>query len=101
MTIPARFTDDLIALHRLIAREEIFKDASFNMVSARFTVGCRRTFIEGPTWGSIAGRDRLSEDRVLFPESEDLVLGCWQVDGRGESLKSAHSCALHDCHPFL
>ena len=80
MTIPSSFSNDLLALHGLIAREEILKDACFNVVSTRGAIGGGWPLEEGPTRRSIAGGDALSEDILLFPEGQDLVLGGREVD---------------------
>ena len=82
MAIPASFTDYLVALHRLVTREEILKDSGFNMVSSRLTVCGGRTLIEGPTRGAFTSSDAFGEDRVLLPEGEDLMFGGRQVDRR-------------------
>ena len=40
MGIPARFTQYVVAIHRFIAREEVFNAASQNMADMRFAIGC-------------------------------------------------------------
>ena len=76
--VPARFSRHGVALHRLIARDQVFEDARHHVVDARPVVRRRRAFIEDEeAIARQAGLRRalhaLQEDGVLLPEIEDAL----------------------------
>ena len=95
MAVPSSFTDDLLALHGLITREEILKYARFNVVGTWGAIGCGWSLIKGPTRSPITSRDALGEDLLLFPEGENLVLGCREVDLGWQAPKSVRPWRRH------
>ncbi|CAB4742338.1 unannotated protein [freshwater metagenome] len=62
VAIPTCFAGYIFALHCLITRKDIFKDARFNVVGARHTVSSWWAFIEGPRLAANARRSTCLED---------------------------------------
>ena len=97
VTIPTGFASYVFTFHRLITREDIFKDARFNVVSTRHSICSRWTFIESPRLTVLPCCCAGFKDRVFAPEIQDRALHCWQVDlsrnrtncHKGESLTPA------------
>ena len=68
VTIPTSFASYIFPLHRLKAREDIFKYASFNVVGARHSVCSRRTFIESPRCLAFTRLYRFFKNLIVLPE---------------------------------
>ena len=62
VAIPTCLTDYLMTLHRLIAREEIFKYTCFDVMCAWLAIGSRWALVESPARCAITRGDALSED---------------------------------------
>ena len=71
--IPARLAQNVLALHRLITRHDIFHDTGKNMPDMRFAVRCRRTVIERKLLVSFVFFHALFENAVFFPELYDFL----------------------------
>jgi hypothetical protein len=48
VAIPSRFAPDIASLHSVKAREYVFEDTSFDVMSTGHAVGGRRSLEEGP-----------------------------------------------------
>ena len=67
VTIPARLTIDAVALHGTKAREDVFEDASLDVVGTRHAVGGRRAFVEGPARAVLGALPGFGEGIALSP----------------------------------
>ncbi len=79
VAVPARPARDVVALHRLEAREKVLEDAGLDVVGPRLAVGRRRTFVEDPARTLRGLHHRAIEDGALVPAGEDLRLQRGQV----------------------
>jgi hypothetical protein len=48
VAVPAGLALDVVALHRLVAREDVLEHARLDVVGAGHAVGGRRALVEGP-----------------------------------------------------
>ena len=85
--IPAGFAQNLLALHRLIARNQILDRAGFDMTDVRLAVRRWRAVVEREYVAAFALVDRTLEDVVLVPETDDLMLARLRIRARGDLLK--------------
>ena len=70
--IPAGFSRYVIALHRLVARENIFKTARQNVVNSRLAIRCRRPFIKAELRSTFCLIQCFLKNVVLTPKLQDL-----------------------------
>ena len=80
--VPPGLAQDIIAIHRLIAREEVLDAARQHMADVRLAVGRRRTVIEGIVRLALPLLLRLFEDVLLFPKIQNLFLAGDEVQIR-------------------
>ena len=88
--VPARLTDYLCALHRMVARYHVLYNSCENMTDMRLAVCCRRTVIECVNRTCRAGRDTLFEDIVVLPELFDVLLALHEIQVRVDLFIGAH-----------
>src|SRR4051812_48765424 len=77
--VPAEASVYLLAAHRLVAREQVFRVAREQVAVVRKSVGEGRTVVEDPLRGALALLDRRLEGVVAFPEREDAALDRGEV----------------------
>ena len=70
--VPAGFAQHIVALHRVVARNDVLERTGQDMADMRFSVGGRRTVIKGKGLSAFAKRDALLEDVVFLPEGKDF-----------------------------
>jgi hypothetical protein len=63
VAVPAALALDVLAEHRLVAREDVLEHAREHVVGAGSPVGGRRALVEDELLGALAAADRLAEDR--------------------------------------
>ena len=80
--IPAGLTQDGIALHRAIARDEVFHRAGQDMADMRLAVRGRRAVIERIVRAPVAQRQGFLKNIVLLPESEHFFFAPEEVEIR-------------------
>ena len=79
MGVPAGLAEDVLALHALIAGQQILDDTGENMTDMRFAVGRRGTIVECKGVVAFAGIDSLGGDVVILPEFQDFPLTLYEV----------------------
>ena len=87
MTVPSSFTCDVLSLHCLIARENIFKYTRFNMVRARHSICSWGTFIKCPRCTAGTRLCALMEDVVIAPEMKNGTFHRWKINRSGNCAK--------------
>ena len=80
--VPARLAQDVFALHRLIAREDLLHDARQDMSDMGLAVRRGRTVEEGELLSALVLFDGLFKDVVGLPEVDDLLLTSHKIEGR-------------------
>ena len=103
--VPAALAGDLEALHGLVARDDVFKDAGQHVVDAGHAVGRGRAFIKGELRRTLPLAHALAEGILLLPELEDVLLqlgeahfaSYWFEHG---SPSSTSFCSLRMTAPF-
>ena len=71
--IPAAFSLDLIALHRLVTVDGVLQSSRHHVVDARLAVRRRRSFIEYERWRALTRGDAFVQQVFFFP-FRDLFL---------------------------
>lgn len=84
VAVPARLAGHAVALHRLVAGEEVLEDAGLDVVHAGHAVGGGRALVEDPVGAAGVLLDRALEDLAVPPAVEHLVFKRGQVDLRGK-----------------
>src|SRR3989442_3962709 len=94
--IPPALSRHSIALHRLVAREQVFEGARQHVVDARSCVRRGRPLVEhvGPLLRPQI--DALAEDIILLPEAQDIFLQLRETLFRIDW--SEHACLLRAAH---
>lgn len=77
--IPARLSEDVLALHRLIAGDDVLHHAREDMPDVRFAVRRRGAVVEGELLPSLALFDAVFKDAVLVPEIDDFLLAADEI----------------------
>ena len=96
--IPSGLPRDLLALHRMIARNRILDDTGQNMPDMRLAVGGRRAVIEHIGGASFPLLDTFVEDVVVFPEPDRLLLPIDEIHVRIDFF--VHDWYLSSCFFF-
>jgi len=73
MRIPAGLAQDMVALHGLVARDDVLDDPGQDMADMRLAVGRRRTIEKGEFRPRLAQFDRTLENVIVLPELQDLL----------------------------
>ena len=83
--VPAALARDVVAAHRLVAREDVLEDAGQDVMGARLPVRGRRPLVEDELRTALPEAHRLGEDVAVAPALEHLLLergeGLVRVDG--------------------
>ena len=85
--VPAGLALHVVALHRLVAREEVLEDARDDVVDAGLAVGRGRALVEDEERRVVAALEALLEDVVSLPELEYAGVERREVDVRQDVLK--------------
>jgi hypothetical protein len=84
VTVPAGAARDVVALHRLEAREHVLEHARFDVVGSRHAVGGRRTLVESPGRAALGLLEAAREDPVLVPPLDHVVIERDEIDVGGQ-----------------
>ena len=99
--VPAGLAQHVLALHGLIARDQILDGAGLDVADVGLAVGRRRAVKEGEGVLTLAQVDALFEDLVFFPELQNLLLAGKEVHRGGNFLKHAALLQIKiRPHPF-
>ena len=79
MRIPASLAQDVLALHGLVARDQVLESAREHVMQTRATVRRRRPFKEDIALVLLAQLHGLLEGVVLLPELQDLFFEVWEL----------------------
>ena len=79
VSIPTRFAQNVITLHRLVARDNILHNASENVSDMRFTVRSGRTVIKTEFGITFVLFYALFKNVLLFPKSENLLFAINEI----------------------
>ena len=79
--IPARLAQDVAALHRLVARDDVLHHAREDMPDVRLAVRRRGTVVEGKFFAPFALLHALFEHAVFVPEVDDFLFAFDEVEG--------------------
>jgi len=74
VAVPAKAARDIMAAHRLVARNDILDRSGQQMAIMRQSRGERRAVIEDKLLAVLADFERLLEGILLLPELENLFL---------------------------
>ena len=85
--VPAGLAGDRLALHRLIARNQILDGARLDVADVRLAVGRGRAVVERKDVAALAQIDGFLKDLVLFPELEDFLFTAEKIQRRGNLFK--------------
>ena len=90
VAVPAALAVDLVAAHRLEAREDVLEDAAQHVVRDGRAVRRRRPLVEDELGAALAAAHRLVEDVALAPALEDLLLELGERLGRVDRPVAGH-----------
>ena len=77
MGIPATTSaDDVLATHAMVADDDVFGDAGFDVVHPRFAVGGGWSFIKNEWFGVVAVSEGMALDVVYAPILADAIFEC-------------------------
>ena len=79
MGIPARLAQNVVTLHRAIARDDVLDCARFHVSDMRLAVRGGRSVKERERRRTLAELDRLFENILVAPEFDDLFLALSEV----------------------
>ena len=79
MGVPTGLARHLVALHRLVAAEDVLNRACHHMVDARHTVSAGRSFIEHICRRAFALADTATEHIFIVPQLQDFLVDIRQV----------------------
>ena len=82
--IPACFTGNHFSLHGLVTRDHIFNNTGLYMADVWFSVGRRRSVVEGVGLTFFTVVDTLLKDVVLFPEFFHFFLAFHKIHTCGD-----------------
>ena len=77
--IPTRLSEDVFALHRLIAGDDVLHHAREDMPDMRLAVRRRGAVVEGELLPSLVFFDAVFKDAVLVPEIDDFLLAADEI----------------------
>ncbi len=77
--VPSADAEHVLALHRLIAREQVLHRARQDVADVRLAVGGRRPLIEGEAFLALVTLQAFLHDPVLFPETGYLPFSGGEV----------------------
>ena len=89
--VPAEDPIDLLAAHRLEAREEVLRVAGQQVAVVRESVRERRPVVEHPLLGAFALLDRRAERVILLPEGEHFLLDLGEPRARHDGRHASAS----------
>ena len=89
MGVPAGLAQNVLALHGLIAGDEVLDGAGFDMADVGLAVGRGRAVEEGEFLAALAVLDGLFKDVVLLPEMDGLDFALDEIEIRGDFFKHA------------
>ena len=78
--VPARFTQDVAALHRAVSGDDVLHDARQDVADVRLAVRGGRSVVKRELFPAFAALDALLKDLVVFPELADLFLAIDEVE---------------------
>ena len=81
--VPAGLAEDLVALHGLVARDQVLDGARLHVADVGPAVGRGRAVEEREDRRALALGERLFHDAVRAPELQDLLLALDEVQRRG------------------
>ncbi len=89
--VPARFPENLLALHRGEARQHVLDDARQHMTDVRLAVRRRRAVVERERIAALALVDGLLRDVMLLPELQNLFFPVHEIEVRIDFLIQTNS----------
>ena len=87
--VPTGLAQNVLALHGLIAGNEVFDGAGFDVADVGLAVGRGRAVEEGKFLAALAVFDGFFKDAVVLPERFDLGLALDEIEIRGNLFKHA------------
>ena len=91
VSIPPRFSQNVIALHCLVARNDVLHNARQDMSDMRFAVGRRRAVVKTEFGMSFVLFDAFLEDVVFFPKLQNLFFSFHEIEARVDFF--IHNCS--------
>ncbi len=85
--VPAGLAGDRLALHRLIARNQILDGARLDMADVRLAVGRGRAVVERKDVAALAQINGFLKDLILLPEFEHFLFTAEKIQRRGNLFK--------------
>ncbi|CAB4584141.1 unannotated protein [freshwater metagenome] len=92
VAVPAGATLNMKTFHGAIAREDVLKCSSFNVMCPGHAISGRWTFVEHPIWLASRLRHGARKNLLLPPKFQHLRFQCRQVNTRGDLVVLGH-CA--------
>src|SRR5215212_5323098 len=90
MCVPATAPRDMVAAHRLVAREHILERTGQNVMHTRFSVGGGGSLIKNIFGSTLTLLNRLFEYIGLLPKLQDVVFHGSHAELRTDGFE--HSC---------
>ena len=94
VAVPAGLARHVVALHRLVAREDVLEHAAQDVVRPGPPVRGRRALVEDERRGALAAADRLVEDVALAPALEHLLLELGERLGGVDRAVASHEQSI-------
>ena len=82
--VPARLAGDQLALHRVVAGQQVLDGAGLDVADVGLAVGGRRAVVEGPDLLALPVLHGLLEDVVVVPELDDFLFTRQEIQRRGD-----------------
>ena len=79
MSIPSRPAGSIVALHGLIAGDDILEHPGQYMMQARIPVSSGRAFVQGKPLAPLSLSNAPLKDIVLLPKVQYLLLKFWKI----------------------
>ena len=82
--VPARLAGHQLALHRVVAGQQVLDGAGLDVADVGLAVGGRRAVVEGPDLLALPVFHGLLEDVVVVPELDDFLFTRQEIQRRGD-----------------
>ena len=90
MGIPAGLAQHALALHGLVARDQVLDGPGFHMADMRLAVGRRRSVKEGEALRAVPVVIALADDVFLLPQFRDRLFP-------GNKIHICRNFVIHNC----